>query len=201
MSPAEAGALLGVSRETLDRLRAYLDLLERWQRTINLVGGGTLADPWRRHILDCGQLWRHWPAAAKRTVDLGSGAGLPGIVLAALGAPDVHLIESDQRKAAFLREASRACGVAVTVHAARIEAVPALAADVVTSRALAPLPQLLAYAERHVHPGTTCLFLKGRNASSELTEAARSWTMAASWVASLSDPDARVLILREIRRA
>jgi 16S rRNA (guanine527-N7)-methyltransferase len=201
MSPAEAGTLLGVSRETLDRLRAYLDLLERWQRKINLVGGSTFADPWRRHILDCGQLWRHWPAVARQTVDLGSGAGLPGIVLAVLGASDVHLIESDQRKAAFLREASRACGVSVTVHAARIEAVPALAADVVTSRALAPLPQLLAYAERHVHPGTTCLFLKGRNASSELTEAARSWTMAASWVASLSDPDARVLILREIRRA
>ena len=201
MSPAEAGALLGVSRETLDRLRAYLDLLERWQRKINLVGGGTLADPWRRHILDCGQLWRHWPAMPGRTVALGRGAGLPGIVLAVLGAADVHLIESDQRKAAFLREASRACSAPVTVHAARVEAVSALAADVVTSRALAPLPQLLTYAERHVHPGTTCLFLKGRNAVSELTEAAQSWTMAASWVASLSDPDARVLILREIRRA
>lgn len=200
MSPAEAGSLLDVSRETMHRFQIYLEMLDRWQRRINLVGGGTLADPWRRHILDCGQLWRHWPALARRTVDLGSGAGFPGIVLAIMGAPDVHLIESDQRKAVFLREAARACDITVDVHAERIEAVPPLAGDVVTSRALAPLRQLLAYAERHVHSGTTCLFLKGRNAASELTEAAQSWTMDASWVASLSDPHGRVLILREIRR-
>ena len=110
-------------------------------------------------------------------VDLGSGAGLPGIVLAVLGAPDVHLIESDQRKAAFLREAARACGATVTVHAQRSEAVAPLAADVVTARALAPLPDLLELAWRHVHGGTTCLFLKGRGAESELTLAREDWTM------------------------
>ena len=78
-------ALLDVSRETLDRCEVYLDLLGRWQRPINLVGATTLADPWRRHILDCGQLWRHWPSDARRLVDLGSGAGLPGLILALLG--------------------------------------------------------------------------------------------------------------------
>ncbi|MGD9509059.1 MAG: 16S rRNA (guanine(527)-N(7))-methyltransferase RsmG, partial [Geminicoccaceae bacterium] len=116
LSPDEAGAILGVSRETLERLQVYLDLLERWQRRINLIGKTTLADPWRRHIVDCGQLWRRWPVQSGRTVDLGSGAGLPGIILAILGSPEVHLIESDQRKAAFLREAARACDVQITVH-------------------------------------------------------------------------------------
>ena len=111
-----------------------------------------------------------WPISA-------AAPGCPGLILAVLGAPVTHLIESDQRKAAFLREAARACGVAVTVHAARIEQVPPLAADVVTARALAPLPELLALAERHVHAGTTCLFLKGRGAASELTLARETWTM------------------------
>lgn len=197
----EAGRLLGVPRETLERLRTYVELLRRWQRAINLVGPATLADPWRRHVLDCGQLWRFWPVGARRLVDLGSGAGLPGLILAILGAPETHLIESDRRKAAFLREAARACGVTVTVHAERAEAVPPLAADVVTARALAPLPQLLALAERHLAPGGVCLFPKGRGAAAELTLAGESWTMRAAAAPSLSEPDGQILILSEIRRA
>lgn len=201
LTAAEAGELLGVSRETLGRLETYLDLLARWQRTINLVGPATLADPWRRHILDSGQLWRFWPKGAHRLVDLGSGAGLPGLVLAILGAPEVHLIESDRRKAAFLREAARTCDVAVTVHAARIEAVPPLVADVVTARALAPLGDLLGLAGRHLQPRGICLLLKGRHAETELTRARESWTMRLHREASLSDPESQVLIISEIRRA
>jgi 16S rRNA (guanine527-N7)-methyltransferase len=195
-----AGERLGVSRETLDRLRTYLDLLQRWQKTINLVGPATLADPWRRHILDSGQLWRLWPRDARRLVDLGSGAGLPGLILAIMGAPETHLIESDRRKASFLREAARACGVSVTVHTARIEEVPPLAADLVTARALAPLADLLRLAERHLQPRTVCLFLKGRTAETELTEAKESWTMTTGREPSLSDPESQVLIISEIRR-
>ena len=201
LTRAEAGALLDVSRETLDRLQAYLDLLARWQARINLVGRSTRVDPWRRHILDCGQLWRWWPHGARTLADLGSGAGLPGIVLAVLGAPVVHLIESDQRKAAFLREAARACGATVTVHAERSETAPPLAADVVTARALAPLPELLALARRHVHEGTTCLFLKGRGAESELTRARENWTMRVATAGSLSDPEGQILLISEIRPA
>lgn len=201
LTRAEAGTLLHVSRETLDRLQTYLELLSRWQKRINLVGPSTLEDPWRRHILDCGQLWRLWPNGARRLVDLGSGAGLPGIVLAVMGAPEVHLIESDQRKAAFLREAARACGVTVTVHAGRSESVAPLAADVVTARALAPLPDLLELALRHMQAGTTCLFLKGRTAESELTLARESWTMRAAMVGSLSDPEGQILLISEIRPA
>jgi len=193
--------LLGVSRETLDRLEAYLDLLRRWQEKINLVSAGTLTDPWRRHIVDSGQLWRHWPAGATILADLGSGAGLPGLVLAVMGAPVVHLVESDRRKAAFLREAARACDASVTVHAQRIEAVPPLAADVITARALAPLPDLLVLAERHMHPGTTLLLLKGRGAASELTRAREHWTMKVASDPSLSDAEGQLLNITEIRRA
>lgn len=201
LAPDEVGRLLAVSRETLDRLTVYLELLERWQQRINLVGATTLADPWRRHILDSGQLWRFWPQGAQVLVDLGSGAGLPGLVLAVLGAPVTHLIESDRRKAAFLREAARACGASVQVHAARIEDVPPLRADIVTARALAPLPALLGLAERHVQPGTICLFLKGRTAASELTAAHQTWTMNAAREPSLSDPEGQIVIISEMNRA
>ncbi len=200
MTAAEAGELLGVSRETLARLQAYLDLLQRWQARINLVGTATLADPWRRHVLDSGQLWRRWPARARRLVDLGSGAGLPGLILAIIGAPVTHLIESDRRKAAFLREAARACGAVVTVHPARIDDTPNLAADVITARALAPLPELLRLAACHARADTTCLFLKGRTAHSELTAARETWTMNATLEASLSDPEGQVIIISGIRR-
>ncbi len=201
LAPDEAGRRLAVSRETLDRLAVYLELLQRWQRRINLVGATTLADPWRRHILDSGQLWRFWPSGARVLADLGSGAGLPGLVLAILGAPVTHLIESDRRKAAFLREAVRACGVGVTVHASRIEDVPPLQADVITARALAPLPVLLELAERHAKPSTMCLFLKGRTAANELTAARETWTMNLAREPSLSDPEGQIVIISEMYRA
>jgi len=105
---AMAAAGVDVSRETLARLSAYLALLRRWQGAINLVGASTLLDPWRRHILDCGQIAPHVPHGAEVVLDLGSGAGVPGLVLALLGVPGVQLVESDRRKAQFLREAARA---------------------------------------------------------------------------------------------
>ncbi|HMR30755.1 MAG TPA: 16S rRNA (guanine(527)-N(7))-methyltransferase RsmG [Geminicoccaceae bacterium] len=200
LTAEETGGLLNVSRETIERLALYLDLLARWQATINLVGASTLADPWRRHVLDSGQLWRFWPGGARRLVDLGSGAGLPGLVLAIMGAPEPHLIESDRRKAAFLREAARATGAGVTVHACRIEAAPALRADVVTARALAPLAALLGMAERFVTPATVCLFPKGRGAGAELAQARRDWRIGAEAQPSLSDPEASILVLREVAR-
>ena len=120
LSREEFGAQLHVSRETLERLTVYLELLCRWQPAINLVGAATLADPWRRHFLDCGQLAARIPAGATRLVDLGSGAGFPGMVLAILGVRGVDVIESDRRKAQFLREVARATVASVGVHAGRI---------------------------------------------------------------------------------
>lgn len=195
------GEQLDVSRETLERLSVYLELLRRWQRAINLVGPATLADPWRRHFLDSAQLAAHVPAAATSLVDLGSGAGFPGMVLALLGVRGVNLIESDRRKAEFLREVARATGASVAVHAKRIEQMPGWPAAVVTARALAPLPRLLALAERFLTSDSVCLFLKGKSGEHELTDARVSWHMVAEMFPSLSEPTGMVLQLRGICRA
>jgi 16S rRNA (guanine527-N7)-methyltransferase len=190
----------GVSRETLDRLTIHLGLLQRWQRAINLVGPATLADPWRRHILDSAQLLAHLPPGTASLVDLGSGAGFPGMVLAILGVPGVVLIESDRRKAQFLREVARETGTEVTVRAERIERLAGWPADVVTARALAPLPRLLALAERFLAADSVCLFLKGHNVQRELTQALKSWHMAPETFPSLSAPTGTVLKLRGVGR-
>jgi 16S rRNA (guanine527-N7)-methyltransferase len=194
-------ATIVVSRETLERLGVYVDLLGRWQRAINLVGAATLADPWRRHILDSAQLMAHLPPGARSVVDLGSGAGFPGMVLAILGAPGVVLIECDRRKVEFLREVARATGTAVGLQADRIERLPDMPAGVVTARALAPLPRLLPLAERFLAADSVCLFLKGRGVADELTAARESWHMVAETFPSLSAPSGVVLQLRGVRRA
>jgi len=192
---------LNVSRETLERLTVYLELLERWQRSINLVGAATMADPWRRHFLDSAQLAAHVPPRATTLVDLGSGAGFPGMVLALLGVRGVHLIESDRRKAQFLREVARATATSVAVYAERIERMSSWPADVVTARALAPLPRLLELAERFLASDSVCLFLKGRSGVDELTDARVSWHMVSEIYPSLSEPTGMVLQLRGICRA
>jgi 16S rRNA (guanine527-N7)-methyltransferase len=201
MTPVEFAAETGVSRETLARLAAYADLLTAWNQRLNLVGRGTVADLWRRHFLDSAQLHPLLPAGARTLVDLGSGAGFPGLVLAIMGGPHVHLIESDQRKAVFLREAIRVTQAPATVHATRIEAAPPLTADVVTARALAPLDALLDLAGRFVRPHTVCLFLKGRAAGDELTLAAKRWKMSADLLPSRSDPTGVILRLDHIERS
>lgn len=190
-----------VSRETVARLEIYLDLLVRWQHAINLVGRTTLSDPWRRHFLDSAQLLAYLPPVTRSVVDLGSGAGFPGMVLAILGVRGVHLIEADRRKTTFLQEVARATETSVAIHAARIEDVPAWPADVVTARALAPLPRLLGLAEPFIGPETVCLFQKGESSASELTQAAQSWHMSTTTFTSLSDPSGVVLKLEEVGRA
>ncbi|WP_029010836.1 16S rRNA (guanine(527)-N(7))-methyltransferase RsmG [Azospirillum halopraeferens] len=190
----------GVSRETLDRLAAYEALLRKWQASINLVGRSTLDDVWRRHILDSAQLVPLLPAGTRTLVDLGSGAGFPGLVLALMGVPDVHLVESDSRKCAFLREAARVTATPVTVHNRRIEAVSPFPADAVTARALAPLGDLLAWAEPFLAAHTVALFLKGQNLEDELTLATKSWKMSAERFPSATDPNGTVLRVSGIAR-
>lgn len=198
LDAAGLAKLVPVSRETLERLTVWLELLRTWQRAINLVGASTLADPWRRHILDSAQLHAHLPRGPVALADLGSGAGLPGLVLAALGVPEVHLIEADRRKAQFLREAARRMGLAgVTVHAQRIEAVT-LAVDVVTARALAPLRDLVPLAVPLLRPGGRLLLLKGRTAAAELTALREHWTMRVAIQPSRADPEGCVLVLEEV---
>jgi 16S rRNA (guanine527-N7)-methyltransferase len=178
LTPDGFAAETGVSRETLERLEGYAALLIKWQKAINLVARDSLGDLWRRHMLDSAAIWPLIPAGSRVLVDVGSGAGFPGLVLAILGVPEVHLIESDARKCAFLSEASRLFAPnPVKIHRGRIEAVEPVAADVVTARALADLDTLLGYASRFIKPGGACLFLKGRQAGDELTLASQRWTM------------------------
>jgi 16S rRNA (guanine527-N7)-methyltransferase len=199
-------ALCPVSRETADRLDSIVALLEKWQRTINLVAPATLPQVWTRHVADSLQLV---PLAgeAKRWVDLGSGGGFPGLVVAAVLAErpdaDLTLIESDSRKAAFLREAARIAELPATVLPARIEQVaPRIAAgvEVVSARALAPLPKLLPLAEPFIAQGALGLFLKGQDVDNELTEASKSWNVEASIVESRTDRSGRILIVRKANR-
>jgi len=192
LTQAEFAALVDVSRETLERLAAYVALLTKWNAKINLVGPATLPDVWRRHILDSAQIHEQ-VAGVGVLVDLGSGAGLPGLILAILGGPAVHLIEADARKCAFLHEAARVTGTAVTIHNKRIEAAPSIEADIVTARALAPLAQLLDHAVRFLKPAGKCVFLKGARRADELTEARKTWHMSVTERPSRSDPSGVIL--------
>jgi 16S rRNA (guanine527-N7)-methyltransferase len=200
LDPAGFAALTGVSRETLARLEAYAALLAQWNQRINLVSRDSLRDPWRRHFLDSAQLLPFVPEGIQSLVDLGSGAGFPGLVLAILGLAGIELIESDARKCAFLREAARIADAPVVIRHARIEAVPSREVDVVTARACAPLDRLLFIAQRFIAPHTICLFLKGERAGEELTAARRGWTMRAACHPSRADPRGVILKLEQIAR-
>jgi 16S rRNA (guanine527-N7)-methyltransferase len=189
---AAALALTPVSRETEARLVAYVDLLLQWQAKTNLVASSTLPNLWTRHISDSLQLLPLAPNA-KIWVDLGSGGGFPGVVLACALADTpgamVHLVERNARKAAFLREALRITGAAGTVHLADIgDSVDSLpgAVDCVTARAVAPLHQLAGFAEPLVGKGAKALFLKGQDVEAELTEATKYWKLTPRLHASLT---------------
>lgn len=189
-----------VSRETLARLTDYANLLVKWQSAINLVGGDTLDQLWRRHMLDSAQLGALVPSGADCLTDFGSGAGFPGLVLSIILDIPVHLVESSGKKAAFLREAARLCRAPVTVHNARIEEVDPWPSPVITARALAPLVRLLDYALPFCMPGTICLFPKGARADQELTEAAKNWNIRAERHQSITDPNASILCIKEFHR-
>jgi 16S rRNA (guanine527-N7)-methyltransferase len=191
-----------VSRETMTALETYADLLRKWQKAINLVSRATLDDLWHRHFLDSAQLTPLLPDGDGQMLDLGSGAGFPGLVLALLTGRPTHLIESDQRKAAFLGEVARATGCAgrVQIHAARVEALKPWAAPVITARALADLSQLLDWAAPFVTPDTTCVFPKGGKAEDELTAALRVWKMTVERRRSVTDPTGLILRLSHLER-
>ena len=200
LGPQGFAEIVPVSRETLALLEAYAELLTRWSARINLVGRNTIPDVWRRHILDSAQLRAFVPDRMRSVIDLGSGAGLPGLVLAILGVPGVELVEADSRKCAFLREAARVTATPVTLRPCRIEAVSPHPVDAVTARACAPLDRLLGLAEPFLAPGSECLFLKGERVEEELTLARKDWTMTASQHQSRSDPRGVVLRLQQVAR-
>jgi 16S rRNA (guanine527-N7)-methyltransferase len=199
--PEQFSELSGVSRETLDRLKAYAGLLADWNGRHNLVSRASLDGLWQRHMWDSAQLATHIPPDAGTLADLGSGAGFPGLVLACLLCDrlKVTLFEATGKKCDFLSAAAERMGLdRVTVVRARMEDVPPRRFDVVTSRACAPLSRLLGYAHRFTGPNTVCLFLKGQNLGQELTEAHKYWSMRTSQLPSLSDPSGAILEVREL---
>ncbi len=203
---ARALDLTPVSRETLARLDRFTRLLLQWQKTTNLIGAATIPHLWTRHIADSLQLLALAPSA-RVWLDLGSGGGFPGLVIACALAGErgatVHLIESNAKKAAFLREAVRELDLRAVVHGERIEhfSLPMGAhVDVITARAVAPLSVLFGYVALLLKTGAQALLLKGQDVEAELTEAAKYWTIKADLIPSKTSPEGRIVVLRGLSR-
>lgn len=199
-------ARLSVSRETFAALEQLEHLVRRWTTAVNLVSKATLADLWQRHIVDSAQLFAFCPQDARTWLDIGSGGGFPGLVIAVLAREKqpklrVALVESDQRKATFLRQAAQSLGLDVAVRSERAEAIEPAHADVLSARALAALADLLPYAAKHLKPTGVALFPKGARFADEIAEARKAWTFDADVHESLSDSAAAILEIRKIHRA
>lgn len=204
--PADLAADLAVPRETCERLERHRALLQRWSSRINLIGPRELDAYWGRHALDCGQLVRH-AAGARRWIDIGSGAGFPGIVVGCLLADTpgvrIDLVETNPKKAAFLREAIRETGAPCRVLNQSIDDVAFMdeTYDIVTARAFAPLPRIITSAKPILDRGAIGLFLKGAEYRAELAVAAEEgWSLQVEALESLSDPDGRILRIEGVER-
>lgn len=194
-----------VSRETIDRLTHFENLVLKWNPRINLVAKSTLNDLWQRHITDSVQLYQYAPDNVATWLDIGSGGGFPGIVMAVMAAGQnrstaFSLVESDQRKSTFLRTAARELNLKVTVHSERIEATSPQNADVITARALKSVSELMPFLERHLAPTGVAILPKGRNFADEIPLARENWRFDLHEHHSITDPDARILIVKEIAR-
>lgn len=191
-----------VTPEVLDRLHHYHARLIEWNPKINLVSASTLPDAWRRHFLDSAQLYPIYKHSGENLTmaDLGSGPGFPGMVLAIMGAPNVSLVERDVRKAAFLRTIAAETKTQVELINLNIKDIKNRQFDVITSRALADLNELLNLSEHLRKPSTHCLFLKGKNLDAELTQAQKEWVMEVRKMESVTDDEAYVLRLTNIKK-
>jgi len=208
--PEDFAAAFGASREATERLCNYAETLALWQKKINLVSPATIGETWHRHFADSAQLVALAPESVERWIDLGSGAGFPGLVVAILlgdrpaPRPRLVLVESDQRKAAFLGEVVRRTGLAsvlaVDIMCTRIESaatrVMIESADIVSARALAPLDKLIEMALPLLKPSGKCLFLKGRGVDSELATARRSFEFSYELVPSRTDAEAGIVVMQ-----
>lgn len=198
LNASEVAAQCALAPPVLARLERYVEILKKWQKRLNLVGGGTLDDVWRRHILDSAQLHALLPGGAV-VLDMGSGAGFPGLVLAIMGNCTVHLVESDARKCAFLFDVIGQTETGnVHLHNDRVENLEPFGVDVVTARALAGLDKLLDLAAPFLTDSTICLFQKGQKAQQELTESLKNRTMAVQKINSRTDPTGTILKLSDI---
>lgn len=197
---------LSVSRETFDALEGFSELLSKWNRSINLVSKSTVPEIWQRHIVDSAQLLTWDIPAAPHWIDIGSGGGLPGIVIAIIlkethPSASITLVESDQRKAAFLRTATRTFDLGVSVIAARAENLPATNANILSARALTSLDGLFDLAMIHLADDGKLLLHKGRTYRDEMAEAQKRWKFDVVERDSITDNEARMLEIRNITRA
>jgi len=197
-----------VSRETMERLTVYADMLTKWQRRINLVGPATIEVLWTRHFADSLELGHHAPSGSRNWLDIGTGAGFPGMVLATCGQQknlQVNLVEANERKCAFLREVSRRIKAPVTIHNCRIEAIDSqaiqtMALDVVTARALAPLDLLLKLAQKPLEFGAVGVFPRGQDVEDELTASTKCWKIEAEIVERNFGLPGKILVVHECAR-
>ena len=195
-----------VSRETLQRLENYVELISKWNPAINLVSKKSMSEIWFRHIIDSAQLFPEIPDCAINCLDIGSGGGFPAIVLAIISAEKsterkFDLIESDQRKSTFLREVARSLNLNIKVFNNRAEQLAPFGADFLSARALAPLPKLLELASRHLHPDGVCLFPKGETFMQEIAEAEKFFTFNCTIIPSKTDANCAALKISGIRHA
>ena len=185
-----------VSRETCDKLSHYVSLLAKWQKSINLVSGKTIADVWERHILDSAQLISHLPKEPANILDLGSGAGLPAVILAIMTDHNIAMVESDTRKCAFMQTALRETGAKATIHNTRLESLPFQDADIITARAFAPLDRLLEWTVPQHKEGQIFWLLKGKGVNEELTNVPVSQKVVTEQYHSLVAGDGVILRLQ-----
>lgn len=196
---------LNVSRETVERLKLYEALLHKWNPRINLVSQASLKESWNRHILDSMQIYGLAQHPVDHWVDIGSGGGFPGLVIAIMGVEkkspvNVTLVESDTRKCAFLRSVIRETGAPATIINDRVENIPPLEADVVSARALADLSSLLDYAERHLNQTGIAIFPKGASWTNELPTAQSTWNFSHQVVKSKTEAGPVILTIAGINR-
>ncbi|MAT87977.1 MAG: 16S rRNA (guanine(527)-N(7))-methyltransferase RsmG [Aestuariivita sp.] len=196
---------LSVSRETIDRLESYESLVKKWSKGINLISPATQSSIWGRHILDSAQLYTSLHQKSYVWVDLGSGAGFPGLVISIIAKQhhpelNVFLVESDKRKSAFLRTVVRELSLCATVVNDRIENANVPSADIISARALTNLTGLLAYSYPHIRRDGVCLFQKGENWEKEVAEAEKKWSFDLKIITSKTRVGAVTLQLGDIRR-
>jgi len=195
---------LDVPRETSEKLQSYADALQKWQKAKNLIANSTMDDMWRRHFLDSAQLAPKIRGVFGKKqltmLDIGSGAGFPGLVLGIMGLGVAHMVESNGRKCTFMRHVSRETSANAQIHSVRIEDLPPFPVDIITSRACASVLQLLNWAQPFLEFSPEIWLLKGETAEEELTQAQAYWNMTVSRFDSLSDPSGVILRLRSITK-
>jgi 16S rRNA (guanine527-N7)-methyltransferase len=189
-----------IPREAMEKFSAYHDLLIKWQAKINLVGPDTISSIWQRHFLDSLQISKFIENKQSSIIDIGTGAGFPGMALAIYGYENVHVVESDGKKVVFLKEVSRVTQTKIHIHHARVEKIQKINYDVIVSRACSELATLLQYSEPLVSHGTTLLFHKGKNYSREIEDALEKWLFSYEIFPSVADEHGVIVKLSKLER-